>query len=233
MATTPPVVSCRVCGHEPLHFNPVLWERLIADWQLAPAEVAYLDRQQGLHCTRCGAVLRTMALAEAIGRAIGVAGPLTEVMASERARGLRVLDINAAAGISTVLEKLPRYRRLSYPEVDMMALDLPDGEVDLILHSDTLEHVPEPRRALAECRRALAPGGACCFTVPIVVGRLSRNRAGLPKSYHGAPGIELDDFVVHTEFGADAWTMVIEAGFRSCEIVSLEYPAGIAIKAQR
>lgn len=227
------ITSCRVCGSGALHFNAVLWDRLIAEWQLAPAEVAYLNRQQGIHCTNCGAVLRSMALAEAIGRCVGDDDFLMHAVETERLRRLRILDINGVAGVSAVLAKLPRYRQFSYPAIDMMAMDLPDGGFDLVVHSDSLEHIAEPRRALAECRRVLAPGGFCCFTVPVVIGRLSRSRGGLPKSYHGAPGIELDDFVVRTEFGADIWTYVLDAGFRGCEIVALEHPAGIALKAQR
>lgn len=228
-----PVRACRVCGSDALHFNAVLWDRLIAEWQLAPAEVAYLDRQQGLHCTTCGAVLRTMALAEAIARCIEHDGPFAQFPDNPRARALRVLEINSSVGVSPVLANLPRHRQLSHPAIDMTAIDLPETSFDLVIHSDTLEHISAPRRALAECRRVLAPGGFCCFTVPVVVGRMSRGRAGLPNSYHGAPGIELDDFVVHTEFGADVWTYVLEAGFSGCEVVSLDYPGGIAFKARR
>jgi SAM-dependent methyltransferase len=227
------VTACRVCGGTDLTFFPVLWDGLIAEWQLAPTEVAYLNRQQGLGCTRCGSALRGMALAEAIARCVGHDGPLTGLAATPRGRALRVLQINRIAGLDAVLATLPQHRLATYPEIDVMALDLPDGGFDLVVHSDTLEHVPVPRRALAECRRVLAPRGFCCFTVPIVIGRLSRDRAGLPKSYHGAPGIELEDFMVHTEFGADVWTYVLEAGFSACELVALEYPGGLAVKAQR
>jgi SAM-dependent methyltransferase len=230
---TQPVQTCRICGGTDIRFNAILWDQLIAQWQLAPAEAAYLDRQQGIHCVACGGLLRTMALAEAIARCVGHDGPLLRIADNAAARGLRVLEINQIPGVSDALATLPRHRRLSHPAIDMMAMDLPDASIDLLIHSDTLEHLAEPRRALAECRRVLAPNGFCCFTVPVVVGRLSRSRAGLAKSYHGAPGIELDDFVVHSEFGADFWTLVLEAGFRACEIVSLEFPGGIAFKVQR
>ena len=55
--------------------------------------------------------------------------------------------------------------------------------------------------------------GRCIFTVPIVVGRMSRTRTGLKNSYHGTPGQGGGDYIVHTEFGADVWRYVVEAGF--------------------
>jgi SAM-dependent methyltransferase len=230
---TEPIGVCPIFGGTAFRANAVLWDRLVADWQLAPTEAAYLDRQQGYVCLGCGSVLRAMALGAAILRCVGHAGPLNRAIGGEAADRLRVLEINRVAGLSPVIAALPNYRQLAHPAIDMMAMDLPDASVDLVVHSDTLEHLTEPRRALAECRRILAPGGFCCFTVPVVVGRLSRSRAGLTKSYHGAPGIELEDFVVHHEFGADLWTLVLEAGFHACEIVSCEFPGGIAFKAQR
>jgi len=86
---------------------------------------------------------------------------------------------------------------------------------------------------LNECRRVLKPDGALCFTVPGIVGRLTRSRDGLPKSYHGDPNVPLEDFVVHTEFGADAWRYVMEAGFSEVSMHAAEYPASIAFLARR
>jgi hypothetical protein len=71
------------------------------------------------------------------------------------------------------------------------------------------------------------------FTVPTIVGRLSRSRAGLPASYHGQPGVEDPMMEVHTEFGADVWTYVMRAGFSACEFVAFRFPAGIAVVARR
>src|SRR5262249_12650310 len=116
---------------------------------------------------------------------------------------------------------------------DMTRLSCADESFDLVVHSDTLEHVDDPARALRECRRVLTASGACIFTAPIVVGRLTRSRRGLPASYHGSPTRQDQDLLVHTEFGADVWTMVIEAGFESCELIAFHYPSGIAIVARR
>lgn len=104
-------------------------------------------------------------------------------------------------------------------------ISYPSGTFDIVIHSDTLEHVPNPVHALSECRRVLKPGGALCFTVPIIVGRMTRDRAGLPKSYHGDPTTATDDLIVRTEFGADAWTYVMEAGFNRVTIHAVGYPA--------
>jgi ubiquinone/menaquinone biosynthesis C-methylase UbiE len=121
----------------------------------------------------------------------------------------------------------------AYPHIDMQALPYSDGSFDVVVHSDTLEHVHDPILALAECHRVLCAGGTLCFTVPIIVGRLSRSRDGLPKSYHGDSSVKHDDFVVHTEFGADAWTYAVQAGFQDVRLFSLEYPAAIAVAARK
>ncbi len=115
----------------------------------------------------------------------------------------------------------------------MQALPYQTDSFDLILHSDTLEHVAQPLLALAECKRVLQPGGALCFTVPIIIGRLSRSRAGLPPSYHGAPTTGADDYRVQTEFGADAWTYLIQAGFEAVSLNAVDFPSALAMSAKK
>ena len=69
------------------------------------------------------------------------------------------------------------------------------------------------------------------FTVPIIVGRVTRGRQGLSASYHGHRACVEEAMRVHTEFGADVWRFVLDAGFAECRIVSYCYPAGIALIA--
>jgi SAM-dependent methyltransferase len=205
-----------------------LWPGLIAEWGISPEEAAYIDRQQGTACADCGANLRSMALAGAVMRGFGFGGTFQTFVRSPLAAPLRALEVNEAGGLTPFLRQLPGHRLVAYPDVDMMALPFANGAFDLVVHSDTLEHVPEPVRGLAECRRVLRPGGACAFTVPMVVGRLSASREGLPPSYHGNP-TNPADCRVYTEYGADAWKDVIRAGFAECRIVALEYPAAQAL----
>ena len=223
--------ACSICGGTKFQEQKVLWPELVAEWQLAEHEREYIDRQQGSACTMCGANLRIIALGNALRWVAGEALPLVESVASGGLATLRILDCNGAEGISHALCPLPLYRRADYPEYDMQHLPFSDGSFDVILHSDTLEHVEHPLLALEECRRLLAPGGRLCFTVPIIHGRLSRNRAGLAPSYHGDPSTGRDDFRVHTEFGADTWAMVHMAGFTNLMMNAVEFPSGLAITA--
>jgi SAM-dependent methyltransferase len=224
------LVICSICGNGTFQDRRILWPALIEEWEISPEEATYIDRQQGTSCTQCGANLRGVALGYAICEAVGAAGPLQEFVQEPKAQSLRILDINGTSASET-LSSLPHYTRADYPSVDMQAMPYLDGHFDLVIHSDTLEHVPRPLDGLRECRRVIARGGSLCYTVPTIVGRMTRNRKGLPPSYHGNPQEGGYDFMVQTEFGADAWTYPILAGFKSVKISTVEYPAATAVTA--
>ncbi len=42
-----------------------------------------------------------------------------------------------------------------------------------------------------------------------------------------------DEMAVHTEFGADAWTYVIRAGFQSVSVHTVDYPSATAMLARK
>jgi len=209
----------------------VLWQALIDEWQLLPHEAAYTNRQQGTQCVQCGCNIRSIALAKALCVAAGREGErFDDVIASPP--HLRVLEVNEAGTLHSRLQRLPGHVFSGYPDVDLQAMTYDAASFDLVVHSDTLEHVPDPMRALAETLRVLRPGGAAVFTVPIVISRSSVTRSGQRPSYHGDPRQSGFDLMVHTEFGADTWAMVLQAGFSRCELVAFDYPAGIAIIAR-
>jgi SAM-dependent methyltransferase len=223
---------CLCCGSANIASVDVLPLELIAAWELAPEEAAYVNRQQGLHCRDCGATLRCWGLAAALMRLYRFAGLFGEFVQSPAATALRVLEINAAGALTRYLRMLPRHVAAEYPAVDMGALPFPARSFDLVIHADTLEHVPDPVAGLAECHRVLDTNGVCAFTAPLIVGRLTRSRAGMPASYHGTAA-EGHPYLVHTEFGADLWTHALRAGFPECRAYSLEYPATVAWLACR
>lgn len=231
MTSRPSLPSrCSACGGTSFDYREVLWPELVAAWELSPEEEAYINRQQGVRCLSCGNNLRMIALADAIVREGRFDGTLASFC--ESAPSLRLLEINAAGFLTQFLRKLPGHRLIEYPAFDMMGLAIPDESFDMVIHSDSLEHVSEPVRGMSECRRVLKPGGACLFTVPVVVGRLTRSRQGLPPIHHGDVRSATNDLLVRHEFGADAWSYALRAGFRSCAIESFEWPSALTFVAR-
>jgi SAM-dependent methyltransferase len=218
---------CPVCSGNEFTQTDVLWPELINAWQLSGIEVAYVNRQQGFHCKQCFNNLRSMALAAAILREYRFHGSLDQFC--EIHKELVVYEINRAGNLTPFLKKIPAHKLIEYPQHDMLDLKIESESTDLVVHSDTLEHIPNPQRALSECRRILRSDGRCIFTIPIITSRMSRSREGLTHSYHGQSSICASDMLVCMEFGADMWRFVLEAGFSSCEIFSFEYPAALVL----
>jgi SAM-dependent methyltransferase len=228
-----PIEVCTCCGARDLTFRKILWDELVEAWGLSACEREYIDRQQGLACRICGSNLRSMALALAICRSYGYDGTLARFVKDKSNRDLRVLEINEAGCLTQFLSQLPKHTIARYPQADMMKMSYQDHSYDLVVHSDTLEHVAEPVTGLAECYRILAPGGYCIFTVPVIVGRMTRSRAGLPPSYHGDASQHADDLAVQTEYGCDAWKDLILAGFQECRLIAAEFPSALAFVGTR
>lgn len=222
---------CPVCGNSDFVDSAVLWRELIDSWQLSEYEVAYVNRQQGFHCTACKNNLRAMGLASALMAENSYEGTLSKFC--NEGRELSILEINHAANLSVYLSGLERHRLIEFPEFDMQSMDIQSASYDIVIHSDTLEHVPDPERGLSECRRVLKFGGKCIFTIPVIVDRMSRSRIGLKPSHHGQFSISVDDQIVQTEFGVDMWKTVLKAGFTACKIFAFEYPAALVLIAEK
>jgi len=222
---------CPVCGGETFSQLWVIPRELASGWELNEEESATISRQQGLTCDSCRNNLRAMTLAAAILSDLNFYGTLDRFC--DAPRDMDVLEINEAANLASFLGKMQGHRLVEYPQIDMLKMAFASESFDLVIHSDTLEHIVDPLRGLAECHRVLRPGGRCVFTTPVIPGRMTRSRAGLSPSYHGRPEEKTEDQRVHFEFGADVWRTVLEAGFLSCKIFCLEYPAGLALVAQK
>lgn len=216
---------CPCCGGQEFEQETILWQELIDVWQLSKEEVDYINRQQGLKCRQCGANLRSMTLAGAIMSCYEFHGNFERF--TSKFKKLKVLELNEAGYLNKHLKEMPNHELASYPEVKMENLPHNNESFDLIVHSDTLEHVDGPVQSLKETLRVLAPGGFTCFTIPLVVGRLSKRPGKNSPSYHGSPGN--DEYLVKTEYGSDMWTQLMEAGFEQVRLFSLDYPASVAI----
>jgi SAM-dependent methyltransferase len=107
-------------------------------------------------------------------------------------------------------------------------LSFGDASFDYALNFDVLEHIPEPKRGLAELQRVLRPGGALLLSVPFMPdAEASQQRARiapdgsvehlLPPFYHGDP-VSTAGCLCFTDFGWDLLDDMRAAGFRRAEL---------------
>jgi SAM-dependent methyltransferase len=209
--------------------HDILWPDLIDAWGLNPDEVRRVNRQQGECCAQCGANLRSRTLAGGLLECLDGPPSMDLLAGGGWAADLRLLEINEAGSLSPILGKFKQHTLVRYPAFDMQQLALPTGAFDAVIHSDTLEHVPDPVAGLRECHRVLSPQGFLLCTVPVVPTRLTRRREGLPPAYHGNAGETPADQRVVTEYGADFFLDFMAAGWTKLSLFTLGTPDAIAI----
>jgi SAM-dependent methyltransferase len=233
---------CVVCGR----FGPILYRRRVVQrrleelWGLSPRLADALARKESSDCSFCGARLRVRRLAQILLKLYPVGnppGPAPSVQAwvnHDEARALRLAEINLIEGLHEELVRLPSHAFSEFLEgatpgaivdgircEDLTRLTYPDASFDLVLTSETLEHVPDLDAALAEIRRILAPGGRHIFTIPLLPGvrttfaRATVDSGGkiIPRATPiRHPGGDVG-YPVFTEFGADFPERLRNAGF--------------------
>jgi hypothetical protein len=79
---------------------------------------------------------------------------------------LKALEINSLATYSPK-EFFSVYDEVIYPQIDMTAMPYPDESYDVVLHSDTLEHIPDPIKGLqahvwTQDVPSMTHGRSCC-----------------------------------------------------------------------
>lgn len=236
------IERCDICGRSGpmLYRRRVIPRRLEELWGLTPRLAEALARRESCDCPWCGGKLRARRLARVLLQAYPVghpAQPARSVAAWVRhpeARALRVAEINRIDGLHDALMALPGLAASDFspgasPGVvvdgvrseDLTRLTYPDAQFDLVLTSETLEHVPDLDAALREIHRVLAPGGRHLFTVPRLPDVASTfSRASLSDQgsivHHATPichpGGDMG-YPVFTEFGADCLDVFRRAGF--------------------
>lgn len=107
---------------------------------------------------------------------------------------------------------------------DLCDLSFADASFDAIVSLDVLEHIPNYRQALHECRRCLRSGGRLMWSVPFLpYSQTSLLRATvdtqgvithhLPPDYHGDP-LGGGGVLCYTHFGWDILDQAKAAGFQ-------------------
>jgi SAM-dependent methyltransferase len=160
-----------------------------------------------------------------------------EFTKQESFTNLKILEINSVGSFNsmhTFLEDKPNCittmfvpggpfgRELDGKSIqNLEELTFPNNEFDLVIHLDTLEHVPRLGPAIDEMYRVLKPGGFCIFTVPVRQSidetfqrvKSLNNSESInvhPPLYHGRGGgpfkvlPKKEDYLEITSFGSDS-----------------------------
>lgn len=226
---------CVICGlRARRRLGDPIDPRLVKQWGLTAEQSHQLYERERSVCRRCGSSMRSAILGKALlhvaqsNRGV-TARSLSALMQSSAMYSLSIAEINSAGSLHKYLQGHPRLYYSEYgsadpsvPHEDIQALSLSDGSFDIVITSETLEHVPDPIRALGEIRRVLKPGGAHVFTIPVIPdGRATVTRAVLVNgelvhcyepSYHGPPGPRHPDRLVFHEFGLDFEHLIEQQG---------------------
>jgi SAM-dependent methyltransferase len=243
------VGRCAACGADTTFaFNSwTVADDLRAFWADPAVSRAYA-RRESMFCHLCCASQRVRRIAEVLVALYGPpgCGSFAELIDDSAFCAFDVAEVNTIGAVGSLHALLQRLPRLTFSEYrgpeglgrvvdgarneDICCLTYPDAAFDLVLSSDTLEHVQDFRAALAETRRVLRPGGRHVFTVPVVWTRATteaRARIGedgeivhlMPALYHGKGSGAYrfipvrGDFLTFTEFGRDIVDYLREAGF--------------------
>ena len=223
--------QCVVCGRESMfRFDPtIITPQLREAWGISERLVEAFNRKESMFCGSCGSSLRVRRLAAVLMQTFAESSGLScrsfaELLENKQFRDLKIAEINACGGLHSYLKDHPN---LSYSEwvsdatpgemrdgvrcEDLQRLTYPDNYFDIILTSETLEHVPDPEKAWQEIFRTLKNGGYHIFTIPVLLSQPTTVRRTnlvngkrenlLAPAYHGAWGSE--NMFVYTDFGMD------------------------------
>ncbi|MEM8930890.1 MAG: methyltransferase domain-containing protein [Acidobacteriota bacterium] len=165
-------------------------------------------------CLRCRSRARHRALAVALDRRFGTAGPIARdgLHLAPDACLQPLLDILCERWVTADLEPIRDRFDLG---LDLTRLPFSDARFDLVVASHVLEHIVDDRRAIDEIRRVLRPGGTAILVVPLVADRTQDF------------GVARDEYNDHArDCGVDYFDRYREAGFEVEVVCSDELPGG-------
>jgi SAM-dependent methyltransferase len=233
---------CSVCGVVTrFRFNSwAVSDEIKRKFESVGAADAFV-RRETLACDVCGSSLRVRRLADVLLlHYADRAHSLRDLLDEPEFRALEIAEINSIGRAHHVLARHPRLRYSEYqgkrrlrhapPTEDICALSYDDASLDIVLTSETLEHVPDFELALVETSRVLRSGGRHVFTVPLLPGGATTRRVRrvdgnlvhvAPPEYHGRSSRplvgrlspKLPDLLCYTDFGLDIVDDLRAAGF--------------------
>ena len=235
--------KCVVCGREVLfRFDQtIITLQLREAWGISERLAEAFNRKESMFCSNCGCSLRIRRLASVLIKTFSEMGgrsydSFIELLEDKEFLQLKIAEINASGALHSYLKNHPNlyysewFNDIKPGEVhdgirceDLQRLSYPGGFFDIILTSETLEHLPDPDEAWREICRTLKVGGYHIFTIPVVPSQpITVKRANvvdgkrqnlLEPAYHGAWGDE--NMFVFTDFGMDVVEKLDKIGLKT------------------
>jgi ubiquinone/menaquinone biosynthesis C-methylase UbiE len=82
----------------------------------------------------------------------------------------KVAEIGGTNEVLRTMLRGAHYTQLAYPEFDAQDLhQIPDATFDVVVLDQTLEHIPDPEKALREMHRILGENGTAVVSTPFLV----------------------------------------------------------------
>ncbi len=220
---------CDACGHQSIFdIKPIITDALANDWQLSSKERKEFDIRESRACAHCSNSLRTRVMAGVlVGLYAENAKNLSELTKEVPFNSLRIAEINSCGNLhqfftnnqNIIYSEFGSINK-NIPNEDLQELTYENESFDVVLTSETLEHVPDLNKSIEEINRILTPGGRHIFTIPVILNRSTRDRIAvenggsiqiLPPSYHGEEKI---GFLVAREIGGDIIELIESKGFK-------------------
>jgi SAM-dependent methyltransferase len=130
-------------------------------------------------CLQCGGNLRTRRMMAVLAECVDLSQPQV------------IVDVGPAGGTRRFFVQRPHLRYLTvdlYRDSDVRSpatdIALPDAHADAVMCCHVLEHIDDDRRAMAEIRRILKPGGLAILMVPQQPG-LKQTRRIAQRTFDG------------------------------------------------
>lgn len=193
-------------------------------------------------CCHCRSTPKYRAIVQVIESATGK-------LLSEFIQGHKIYELSTTSPVFRKLCGHPNYEasgyfsdlpfgdkiKSSYWNQDLQRLTFSSECFDVVISSETMEHVRKPWQGFSEVHRVLKPGGFYVFTVPFRKNRMTRCRVDtngaedvflLPKVYHQDP-YRPQDSLLYTDFGADLPDLLRPIGLETELVPVLNMPCDI------
>jgi SAM-dependent methyltransferase len=202
--------GCLFCGSHQFAISRIIPDQLADTWELSKNARLLFDDREGQHCVNCGMSRRVRMLLWSIRRILPDLANFS-VLHINQINRLGAALKNAGSLVETLYDPVREFGLAFNGLVnqDLTKLTFADRQFDLVVHSETLEHVHDFGKALSEIERVLKPGGFQIYTIPLLHDRKTRRRIALstdgqetpllPLSFHGSEG----EYPVVWEFGKD------------------------------